>query len=266
MEAVPTTTAYDLALMAAHRLIVRAAQTLRSDGPLELVVKIFGFALRPVVQVPGFIRATRAARVLRRQLAGVRSLEEAVELSFGFRADGFEIAPIQHRTEIVPFLRFLEREQVQTVLEIGSWHGGTLFLWARVATADATIVGVDLPLAWNTSWKPIFDAFARGHQRVKMIGADSHDPLTMRRVERVLGGREVDFLFIDGDHTYEGVRKDFEMYGKLVRKGGIIAFHDIVQRDPCEVRLLWDELKRTNDTEEFVNLDAGHKGIGVLRA
>jgi hypothetical protein len=30
----------------------------------------------------------------------------------------------------------------------------------------------------------------------------------------------VDFLFIDGDHTYEGVKKDFEMYSPLVRREG----------------------------------------------
>jgi hypothetical protein len=33
-------------------------------------------------------------------------------------------------------------------------------------------------------------------------------------------------LFIDGDHRYEGVRRDFEMYSPLVGAGGLIAFHD----------------------------------------
>jgi 2-keto-3-deoxy-L-rhamnonate aldolase RhmA len=39
-------------------------------------------------------------------------------------------------------------------------------------------------------------------------------------VKEVLGGQPLDYLFIDGDHTYEGVRKDFEMYGPLVRAAG----------------------------------------------
>jgi predicted O-methyltransferase YrrM len=43
-----------------------------------------------------------------------------------------------------------------------------------------------------------------------------------------LKDNKVDFLFIDADHSYEGVKKDFEMYSPLVRKGGIIAFHDII--------------------------------------
>ena len=34
----------------------------------------------------------------------------------------------------------------------------------------------------------------------------------------------LDLLFIDGDHSYEGVRQDYKMYSKLVRDGGLIAF------------------------------------------
>lgn len=44
----------------------------------------------------------------------------------------------------------------------------------------------------------------------------------------LLADRPVDPLFVDGDHTYVGARSDYEMYGPLVRDGGIVAFHDIV--------------------------------------
>jgi predicted O-methyltransferase YrrM len=37
---------------------------------------------------------------------------------------------------------------------------------------------------------------------------------------------EVDFIFIDGDHTFEGVEKDWQIYSKKVKWGGIIALHD----------------------------------------
>ncbi|MCS7366302.1 MAG: class I SAM-dependent methyltransferase [archaeon YNP-WB-062] len=65
----------------------------------------------------------------------------------------------------------------------------------------------------------------------------------------------MDFLFIDGDHTYEGVKKDFEMYSPLVRGGGIIAFHDIVQHPPetgCEVSGFWNEIKLRYKYREIV--------------
>jgi predicted O-methyltransferase YrrM len=59
------------------------------------------------------------------------------------------------------------------------------------------------------------------------VRADSHQMDTLEQVKQLFGGSEIDFLFIDGDHSYEGVKRDWEMYSTLVRKGGIIAFHDV---------------------------------------
>ncbi|MEM4489080.1 MAG: class I SAM-dependent methyltransferase [Desulfurococcaceae archaeon] len=84
----------------------------------------------------------------------------------------------------------------------------------------------------------IYELFVKEMQGIHLIRADSHDPKTLEIVRKILGDRGLDFLFIDGDHTYEGVKKDFEMYSPLVEKGGMIAFHDIVEHPPktgCEV-------------------------------
>jgi predicted O-methyltransferase YrrM len=37
---------------------------------------------------------------------------------------------------------------------------------------------------------------------------------------------KIDVLFIDGDHSYEGVKKDFELYSTLMSEKGIIIIHD----------------------------------------
>jgi len=37
---------------------------------------------------------------------------------------------------------------------------------------------------------------------------------------------KIDFLYIDGDHSYEGVKKDFELYSNLLTDNGIIVIHD----------------------------------------
>ena len=37
---------------------------------------------------------------------------------------------------------------------------------------------------------------------------------------------KIDFLFIDGDHSYEGVKKDFELYSTLLTDKGVIVIHD----------------------------------------
>jgi hypothetical protein len=43
-----------------------------------------------------------------------------------------------------------------------------------------------------------------------------------------LRGRRIDLLFIDADHRYQGVRRDFELYSPLCRTWWVIGFHDIV--------------------------------------
>ena len=37
---------------------------------------------------------------------------------------------------------------------------------------------------------------------------------------------KIDFLHIDANHTYEGVKKDFELYSNIMNEGGIITIHD----------------------------------------
>jgi len=38
---------------------------------------------------------------------------------------------------------------------------------------------------------------------------------------------KIDFLFIDGDHNYEGVKKDWDLYNGLLENGSVVAFHDV---------------------------------------
>jgi hypothetical protein len=69
-------------------------------------------------------------------------------------------------------------------------------------------------------------------------------------------------------NTYEGVKADFELYSKFVRKGGVIAFHDIIDTPLhrelfCRVDKFWNEIKDGKEHDEFIeNSDWG--GIGIL--
>lgn len=77
----------------------------------------------------------------------------------------------------------------------------------------------------------------------------------------------LDYLFIDGDHSYEGVKKDFELYSPLVRAGGVIVFHDIVPHkgSDCKVDEFWQEIKQKFKFKEFIEKpNQNMYGIGVI--
>jgi predicted O-methyltransferase YrrM len=88
-------------------------------------------------------------------------------------------------------------------------------------------------------------------------------------VATALAGEKADFLFIDGDHTVNGVKADYEMYKEFVRPGGLIAFHDIIENQPLpdnEVFHFWKQVKQGKTTEEFIDhpQQCGF-GIGIIR-
>ena len=81
-----------------------------------------------------------------------------------------------------------------------------------------------------------------------------------------LNGLAVDFLFIDGDHTYDGVSKDHETFAPLVRHGGLVGFHDIHPIDDglTEVPRYWRELRRAVDGTEWIDsFNQSGYGIGI---
>jgi cephalosporin hydroxylase len=193
--------------------------------------------------------------------------EELVDLSLKYPA----IAPIQMRSEFVEYARIVAEHRPSVALEIGTYRGGTLFVLTRLANPHATVISLDLfpslfgkICRWGQT--PLFHRFAQKGQTLHLIRADSHRQETLSRISKLLDGRKLDLLFIDGDHTYVGVRADFEMYSPFVRPGGIVAFHDIaVQPLPDEVVRLWNEIKPRYRHKEILHSTAiDAMGIGVL--
>ena len=107
------------------------------------------------------------------------------------------------------------------------------------------------------------------NQNINLLRCDSHDHKTKLRVKQLLNRKQIDFLFIDGDHRYNGVKKDFEMYHPLVNENGIIAFHDIVihyQDKTVGVFKFWNEIKKKYNFEEIVeDWNQSECGIGILK-
>jgi predicted O-methyltransferase YrrM len=180
---------------------------------------------------------------------------------------GYPIAPLQIKQEIQKLLAILAERNIETMLEIGTASGGTLYLFAQIASSNAKIISLDLPSGSFGGYEefkiPFFSSFAQKNQRIFLVKANSHSPSSLATVKSILKGRKLDFLFIDGDHTYEGVKRDFQMYSPLISKNGLIAFHDIcLESESVEVHKFWNEIKHAYQYQEIINPSG--LGIGIL--
>jgi predicted O-methyltransferase YrrM len=216
--------------------------------------------IEAALRLPTLDKATSQARDDPRKI---------VDLTFNYCAKFLE--PIQLETEISRLLKDVQLLQPTRVLEIGTSYGGTLYLWTRAASPDATIISIDLPGGkfgggYSQVRAPLYRRFARDKQVIHLLRADSHAPETQAHVRKIFKNAKIDFLFIDGDHTYEGVRQDWEQYAPLVRDGGLIAFHDIATNyEDTHVKRLWDEIKPGHTYDEYVDDPQGRFGIGLIR-
>ena len=185
---------------------------------------------------------------------------------------------LQKKSELHQLVAALRKRRLDTVVEIGTYRGGTLWLWCQLASPAATIASIDLPGGpfgggYAAADLPRLRSYARKRQDLTLIRSDSHSPQTSARLSNVLAGSAIDFLFIDGDHSYEGVRRDYEMYSPLVAPGGLVAFHDVLphtNEPTCEVDRFWRELKalplKTRELVGDTSQEPRWGGIGLVFA
>lgn len=221
----------------------------------------------------GIYFSQRRSRAAFQAAARPKPTPEAV-VDFGWTVANGLIQPAQVKSELLALCKMVAERKPKVVVEIGTAGGGTLFCWAALADPEATIISLDLPNGIHGGgypmWKgELYRTFAGPKQKLHLIRGDSHDPQFKAQLEALLPGK-VDYLFIDGDHTYKGVKMDYDMYSPLVKPGGLVAFHDIALHPPvldCHVDEFWNELKQGREHWEFIeNPQQGICGIGVVTA
>lgn len=180
--------------------------------------------------------------------------------------------PLQKRSEIFRLVEILKTQWPTAVCEVGAAGGGTTFLLAAAAAPDALIITLDL--AFTESRKAALKQFALAGQRLICLKEDSHRPEAVSAVRKCLAGRKLDVLYLDGDHSYDGVKADFELFTPLVRAGGLVVFHDIVPdyktRYGIEtssyvggVPQFWTEIKAAYGTVSEIVEDPLQDGFGI---
>jgi hypothetical protein len=188
---------------------------------------------------------------------------------------------MQIEQEFLDFTKFIdEKIEIQSFLEIGIYNGATFYAWSSLAADNALRMGIDwansAAFGSTTYRSPIEIAAIK--QRLEIYKPNTHIMFGNSQLKHVydwtvetLGDKKLDFLFIDADHTYEGVKKDFERYSPLVRQGGIIALHDIKDtpyhnRARCKVSQFWNELKgeKYEFTHPSPKIEADFGGFGAI--
>jgi cephalosporin hydroxylase len=201
-----------------------------------------------------------------------RTTTQLVELAERYIPGGFNQIP----SELLGFIEYAVVKEPRTYVEIGTERGATNLVVANGVPSIELAVGVDLYVLNRTR----LDRLSSPGARFVAVDGDSSARSTVARVEEILNGRTIDLLFIDGDHTFGGVLKDFRAYRPLVTPGGMIAFHDIVPdqmlREPSclkrsnggdggEVPILWQILRAQFESKEFVaDRNQLARGIGAL--
>ena len=173
----------------------------------------------------------------------------------------------QFQEEIQGFISLLKDRGVKSYLEIGCRHGDTFHAMGLALPKGSLLVAVDLPGARSgkhtagkcpNSDKALHRAASdlkkRGQKAIVIIG-DSHSNEVIESVSKY---SPFDAVFIDGDHSFDGVRADWRNYGSM---GTLVAFHDI-RADKDKGASLFNELKQQYKHTEVAVYDRG--GIGVL--
>lgn len=137
---------------------------------------------------------------------------------------------LQKPRELADMLDVLRGNPPKVILEVGAEAGGTLWAWQE-AFPGVDVWAIDLP-AGDPATPDI--KYGRGlpieTHGSTLIRANSQERLTLAVLQLKMTIRRtgpIDLLFIDADHSLEGVRTDYAIYSPLVRPGGIVMFHDI---------------------------------------
>lgn len=177
----------------------------------------------------------------------------------------------QHQYEWQQLLALYTHAAPGKVLEIGTYHGGTLYHLLRLARAGATVASVDSYTAGVDNRAQYAD-WTPPDVTLHAIAGDSRAPGTVARVKAL--GPQYDFIWIDAGHYEAEVAADWRNYGAMAAPGAIVAFHDIITHaswPSIEVEKVWRRIQRQGYvTQEFVwstgvpPNDQGWGGCGVV--
>jgi predicted O-methyltransferase YrrM len=123
----------------------------------------------------------------------------------------------------------------KTMIEIGSFVGESTVLFAQsfkeVIAIDPFLEGYDDkdPTSYLFEFDNVYQTYL---DRITVYSNIQTIVDTSDNAVKELVGKQFDFVYIDGLHTYEGVKTDIVNYLPLVKTGGVIGGHDYTDKIP----------------------------------
>lgn len=167
----------------------------------------------------------------------------------------------------IPFAMFITSAfRPRVFVELGTFRGASYCAFCQAVKSVKTKTKCFAIDTWQG------DAHAGEiEQEVLLKLKKHHDPLykdfsrlvqsTFDNALNLFADGSIDLLHIDGFHTYEAVRHDFETWQPKMSKRGIVLFHDTTVRErDFGVWKFWDEVKQNRPHFEFLH----SHGLGVL--
>lgn len=167
----------------------------------------------------------------------------------------------QYPNQLSKFANFISDISVDSYLEIGCRFGGTFIFNSEILAKNNN--NINLYACDIIPKSDILQEYSEITQFEYIQQYSSLPSFKQRFIQN-----PVEFVFIDGDHSYNGVKNDFQIFERSA-KTKYIVLHDIIS-DVCPgVKQLWQEIKQNNrfETIEFCDqydsVKGNYLGIGL---
>lgn len=163
--------------------------------------------------------------------------------------------------EYIEYLWFLKNSNFKTYLNIGIGKGGSFLIETFIQPHLELSIAVDNSSYWKDNQRnSILEKidWLQSNVNTKVEFYDSDSVTWLKKNQE----RKFDAIFIDGDHSYDGLKGDYDNALPLLNDGGYVIFHDINSFACPGVMKIWNELK--NDScQEFIQSQTC--GIGIWK-
>lgn len=158
--------------------------------------------------------------------------------------------PLQRQREMALMMQAARAIEPRVVLEIGSDKGGGFYHWIKGQPSVKRAFAIEVRgVPWGDNFRKAFPEI-----EFHFYAASSYAQATVDEVRRDLGSDAFDCIFIDGDKARIG--SDFDIYSGMVRRGGLIFIHDILDNH-VEPSRFFRLAERTSRTQRLIDTSEG---------